>query len=89
MSESGTVPAALDAAMVRAAFPAWHVAQRATGGWLAFRGGLEMSGGPRSLLRCVLGAPTLADLAERLAVQEYLDGLSPEELAGVWARPTL
>lgn len=78
----------IDAHMLREAFPQWRI----TGAgdcWFAFRGGLEMQAGPRSLLRCTLRASTLIELAEKLSLQEYLDGLAAEELEEVWRRASL
>jgi hypothetical protein len=75
--------AGLDAAAVRAAFPAWRIGGSA-GHWFAFRAGMEAFYGPRSLLRCYLNAPDLHQLAARLSLQAYLDSLTPGELSHVW-----
>jgi hypothetical protein len=48
-----------------------------------------MLDGPWSLLRRHLHADTLLDLAERLGLQAYLDGLSDKELAEVWQQVRL
>jgi hypothetical protein len=75
----------LDLDSVRATFPGWHIG-RSCGNWYAFRGGAVALHGPRSLLRCYLHADILMALAEQLSLQEYLDGLSEQELAEVWQR---
>jgi hypothetical protein len=69
--------------MLRGAFPRWRVFESA-GVWWAVRGGMSVPDGPGSLLRVALGARDLAGLAERLCLQEWLDGLSPVELEAVW-----
>lgn len=73
----------LDIESLRTTFPNWHLGG-APGYWLAFRGGLEAADGPRSLLRRCLSASTLEALAEKLCLQEHLDGLSDHELADLW-----
>lgn len=78
----------VDLASLRAACPGWHIAG-SSGNWHAFRGGVAMLDGPWSLLRRYLHANTLQDLAKRLGLQEYLDGLSEPELAEVWQRVKL
>jgi hypothetical protein len=78
----------VDAAMVREAFPEWRIAEGAEG-WFAVRGGLFFEFGPRSLIRSYLTAPDLPQLIERLGIQQYLDDLTPEQLAEVWKRVTL
>jgi hypothetical protein len=78
----------LDARVVRAAFPDWHIG----GGpdwWFAFRGGFDVHYGPRSLLRCSLSAPDLPRLAVKLGLQAFLDSLTGDELAEVWSRVKL
>ena len=84
----GEVASQLDLASLRATFPDWRF-YRMSGNWHAFRSGLAMLDGPRSLLRCHLHAATLPDLAERLCLQTYLDDLSDQELAEVWQRVKL
>jgi hypothetical protein len=78
----------LDVGMVRAAFPDWCVGG-GPGRWFAVREGVEVRYGPRSLLRRYLNAPDLAQLAEKLGLQQHLDGLDAEELREVWERVTL
>lgn len=78
----------LELGSVRATFPGWRIGGE-RGTWYAFRGGLEMLEGPRSLLRRYLCANTLQDLAEQLGLQEYLDGLSDQALADVWQQASL
>ena len=48
--------------------------------------GVETFTGPQSLIQLVLVArdADLTALAEKLCLQEYLDGLDPEELAAVY-----
>ena len=78
----------LDPGSVRATFPGWCISG-SPGQWYAFRGGVEVLDGPRSLLRCYLHADTLPALAEQLCLQSYLDGLSDQELAEVWQHVSL
>jgi hypothetical protein len=86
---SAVAPAeALDLESLRVACPSWRVGG-SSGNWHAFRSGISMMDGPWSLLRCHLHADTLLGLAERLCLQEYLDGLSEQELAEVWQRVEL
>lgn len=70
---------------VRATFPGWHIGGSCRN-WYAFRGGTVASSGPWSLLRRNLHADTLLALAEKLCLQEYLDGLNDQQLAEVWQR---
>ena|SRR5690348_16237821 len=79
---------AVDLASLRAACPSWHIAG-VSDTWHAFRGGIAMLDGPWSLLRRHLHADTLLALAEQLSLQDYLDGLSDQELAEVWQRVRL
>lgn len=69
--------------MLRGTFPRWRVYE-SRGLWFAVRDGAERLGGPGSLLRSTLAMRDLAGLAEALCAQEWLDLLTPEELAGVW-----
>ena len=64
----------------------WHVF-RAAEWWCAMRrgGGTVMWNGPRSLIRPVLCAERLDDLAEQMCVQALLDQLSPADLERVYA----
>lgn len=78
----------LDIESLRTAFPDWRLGG-ARGNWFAIRGGLEVTSGPRSLLRRCLSASTLEALAEKLCLQEYLDSLSDHEPADVWQRAGL
>lgn len=75
--------AKLDLDMLRATFPSWSVGG-SPGYWFAVRGGFTAHDGPRSLLRCHLNATSLLALAEKLCLQEYLDGLSDDELEDAW-----
>ena len=69
--------------MLRETFPKWRVFE-AGGAWWALREGKQEESGPRSLLRRVMGAPDVPRLAEKLCLQEWLDGLDPAELETVW-----
>jgi hypothetical protein len=69
-------------------FPQWRVF-RSGGAWWATRGGMQQWSGPESLLLRVITAPNLIALAERLCLQEWLDGLDPDELASVYRDTTL
>jgi hypothetical protein len=69
--------------MLRRTFPQWRVFEQG-GAWWATRSGVQEWAGPRSLIQRVLVAADLAALAEKLCLQEYLDGLGPEELAAVY-----
>ena len=88
MGATGSAVGQLDLESLRASFPNWRIGG-APGNWHAVRGGLIAQDGPRSLLRCYLGAVTLMALADRLCLQEYLDGLNEHELADVWQRTGL
>ena len=86
---SAVAPAeALDLESLRVACPGWHIGG-SPGNWHAFRSGISMLDGPWSLLRRHLRADTLLALAERLCLQDYLDGLSYQELAEVWQQVSL
>jgi hypothetical protein len=77
----------IDADTLRTTFPHWSIIE-AEGWWVALRRGnyQEIYAGPRSLVRHTLRASTEAELAERLALQDYLDSLSEAELAQVYHR---
>ena len=75
----------LDAATVREAYPDWRTGG-GTGCWFAVRDGVKAHYGPRSLLRSCLSAPHLPQRTEKLGLQQYLDRLTPEELADAWKR---
>jgi hypothetical protein len=63
----------ITAGVLREVFPEWRIyANRDV--WLAFRDGLQEKDGPRSLLMRALRASDLTGLAERLCLQEWLDG---------------
>jgi hypothetical protein len=81
--QSAAGPGEITAGMLRATFPQWHIARNG-GTWWAVRGGLARLDGPESLLLRVITARDLGGLAERLCLQDYLDRLSPEELAAVY-----
>lgn len=68
---------------LRQTFPAWRIFSDA-GVWWALRVGVEKPSGPESLLRRVLCAPDLSQLAERLCLQDHLDRLDQDELDAVW-----
>ena len=69
--------------MLHATFPQWRVFE-AGGAWWATRGGMQEWGGPRSLLMRVLGAGDLNALAEKMCLQEWLDGLDDAALEAVY-----
>ena len=68
---------------LRETFPRWRIFSTA-GVWWAMRGGLQERYGPRSLLLRAISANDLTVLAERLCLQEWLDGLDDEALAAVY-----
>lgn len=63
----------------------WHIV-RVDPGWCALRlgGGVAYWNGPESLIQHCLRADRLGDLAGQLCVQEFLAGLTNEELARVY-----
>jgi hypothetical protein len=73
----------LTVGMLRETFPEWRVFEQG-GVWWAIRGGIQVWDGPRSLLLRSHTASDLTVLAERLCVQEWLDGLDAEALAAVY-----
>jgi hypothetical protein len=77
----------IDADTLRTTFPHWAIIE-AEGWWFALRRGnyQEIYAGPRSLVRHTLRTSTEAELAERLALQDYLDSLSEAELTQVYHR---
>jgi hypothetical protein len=68
---------------LREVFPQWQIFSN-RGAWWAIRGGVQAWSGPETLLRRVLNASDLTVLAERLCMQEWLDGLDDEALAAVY-----
>lgn len=70
---------------LRTVFTGWRIFG-ADGAWWAIRGGRHSRVGPESMLLCALAASDLTGLAERLCIQEWLDGLSPDELAALYRR---
>ena len=68
---------------VRRVFPGWTIFP-AEGAFWAVRGGWQAWSGPDSLLLRAMTARDLTALAERLCMQEWLDGLTPEGLTAVW-----
>jgi hypothetical protein len=64
----------------------WHIF-RAEAGWCALRygGGVIFWDGPESLILPFICAERLGDLAGQLCLQEFLAGLSGDELARVYA----
>jgi hypothetical protein len=75
----------LDVATVRKAHLDWRIGG-GPGCWFAVRDGVKAHYGPRSLLRSCLSAPDLPQRTEKLGLQQYLDRLTPEELADAWKR---
>jgi hypothetical protein len=73
---------------LRETFPRWRLFPAAAVWWAA-RGGTVMWDGPESLLRRVITAQDLPALAERLCLQEHLDGLDPEALTAVYRNMNL
>jgi hypothetical protein len=63
----------IEVGMLRETFPKWCIFG-ASGAWWATRGDLQVWSGPRSLLLRVISATDLTALAERLCLQEWLDG---------------
>lgn len=76
-------PGEITEAMLRETFPQWRIFGH-LGAWWAARPGVRKDDGPESLLLRVVTAPDLTSLADRLCLQEWLDSLSPEQLAAVW-----
>jgi hypothetical protein len=76
-------PGGITAEGLRETFPQWRIF-RSRGNWWAARGGLVRWEGPESLRRRVITAPDLAGLAERLCLQEHLDGLDEAALAAIY-----
>jgi hypothetical protein len=68
---------------VRRVFPLWHIFA-AEGAFWAVRGGWQAWSGPDSLLLRAMTATDLTRLAEKLCIQEWIDGLDPDGLAAVW-----
>ena len=81
----GSAATVLDMATVHKAYPDWRIGG-GQGCWFAVRDGVEAHYGPKSLLRRCLCAPDLPQLAGKLGLQQYLDRLTPEELADAWKR---
>ena len=81
----GNAATVLDMATAREAYPDWR-AGRGPGCWSAAHDGVKAHYGPRSLLRSCLSAPHLPQRTEKLGLQQYLDRLTPEELADAWKR---
>ena len=81
-------PGEITLEMLRATFPVWRIAGHPVG-WWAMRQGTASLDGPRSLIQHVHVAPDLTGLAEKLCLQEHLDGLGPRELAAVWREMAL
>ena len=76
-------PGEITLEMLRTTFPLWRIAGHPAG-WWAMRQGTASLDGPRSLIQHVHVAADLTGLAEKLCLQEHLDGLGPQELAAVW-----
>ena len=81
-------PGEITLEMLRATFPLWRIAVHPAG-WWAMRQGIASLDGPRSLIQHVHVASELTGLAEKLCLQEHLDGLDPQELAAVWREMAL
>jgi hypothetical protein len=74
--------------VLRNTFPGWRIFQNLNA-WWATRGGIQAWNGSRSLLQRALIGESLERLAEKLCLQEWLDGLGSEELLAVWRDMTL
>lgn len=64
-------------------FPQWRIFS-SRGMWWATRNGIQAWSGPETLLMRVLGASDLTALAEKLCIQEWLDGLDADALAAAY-----
>jgi hypothetical protein len=73
----------ITAEMLREVFPQWWIFP-GDGAWWAVRGGIQAKTGPESLLMRALTATDLALLADKLCLQEWLDGLDSAELEAVY-----
>jgi hypothetical protein len=73
--------------MLRETFDHWRIGE-AAGRWWAVRSGTVAADGPRSLVRPVVGAGTLEELAHQLCVQAWLASLSAGELEAIWRGQT-
>jgi hypothetical protein len=69
--------------MLRETFDHWRIFEK-DGRWWAMRPGAVEQEGPRSLIRPVVRAATLRDLAEQLSLQEWLRRMTAAELEAVW-----
>ena len=81
-------PGEITLEMLRATFPLWRIAGHLAG-WWAMRQGTASLDGPRSLIQHVHVAADLTGPAEKLCLQEHLDGLGPQELTAVWREMAL
>ncbi len=68
---------------LRPVFPLWRIFH-AAGAWRAMREGTAKFDGPQALIQHAHTAPDLITLADKLCLQEHLDGLDPGELARAW-----
>ena len=75
-------------AELQAVFPRWRIFH-ASGAWWAIREGAAKFDGPQTLIQHAHTGPDLITLADKLCLQEHLDGLDPAELAEVWRAMTL
>lgn len=78
-----SVPGQITAQALRATFGQWRLFEQ-HGTWWAIRGGQVTWDGPQSLLLRVITAADLESLAEKLCLQEWLDGLDPTALAAIY-----
>ena len=81
----GNAATVLDMATAREAYPDWGTG-RGPRCRFAVRDGVGAYYGPKSLLRRCPAAPGLPQLAGKPGLQQYLDRLTPEELADAWKR---
>jgi hypothetical protein len=69
--------------VLREVFDQWRIFERDGRLW-GMRGGTVTSEGAESLIRPVIEAGSLKEMAERLSLQEWLRRMSPAELEAVW-----
>jgi hypothetical protein len=69
--------------MLRHTFDHWRIFEK-DGRWWATRAGAVTGEGPLSLIRSLVCAMTLTELAEQLSLQEWLRRMSAAELEAVW-----
>ena len=68
--------------------PRWRIFH-ASGAWWAIREGVAKFDGSQAMIQHAHTGPNLITFADKLCLQEHLDGLDPSELAEVWRAMTL